>query len=160
MKTLKFKKKMCNGGKARMRMGGAMPGGMPKGMPTRMGTMKKKMVKKMQPGGVVDGPPHEAGGVDVVGPSGAPVAEVEGGERIFSVEDTQMLEQAAMQVIQAAQQDPGQADEMAKQLGYAVVQMIAKQEQVNPSGPPPGEPTGAGEVVPEGGGAPYMEQPV
>ena len=117
-------------------------------------------VKKMQPGGVVEGPPHEQGGVPAVAPNGAPVAEVEGGERIFSVEDTQMLEQAAMQVVQAAQQNPQQADEMAKQLGYAVVQMIVKQEQVNPSGPPPGEPTGAGEVVPAGGGAPYMEQPV
>ena len=138
--------KLCNGGK--MNNGGR--------------------VKKMQPGGTVEGPPHEQGGVPAVGPDGAPVAEVEGGERIFSVEDTQMLEQAAMQIVQAAQQNPQQADEMAKQLGYAVVQMIVKQEQVNPSGPPqggpqgppPGEPTGAGEVVPQGGGEPYMEQPV
>ena len=84
-------------------------------------------------GGVVAGPAHEQGGIEVVDQQNAPVAEVEGGERIFSIEDTQAMEQAAAQIIQLAEQDQLQADEAAKQLGYQVTEMVMKQEQVNPS---------------------------
>lgn len=133
-------------------------------------------IQKLQPGGMVQGPPHEMGGVPAVNEQQEPIAEVEGGERVFSVEDTQQLEQAAMQIMQTAQQDPASADQMAMQLGYTVVEMLLKQEMANPSTPPgqpgeitgeipgeaamPGSATGAGEMVPPGGGAPYMESPV
>ncbi len=84
---------------------------------------------QMADGGMVQGPPHEQGGVEAVQEeTGEPIAEVEGGERIFSIEDTQMMEQAAAQIAQLAEQDPAGADEAAKQLGYAVVKMIMKQE--------------------------------
>jgi len=87
-----------------------------------------------QEGGEVQGPPHSQGGVPVTQEdTGEPIAEVEGGERIFSVEDTQMLEQAAKNVLQLADQDQFQADEAAKQLGYKITEMIVKQEQINPS---------------------------
>ena len=99
---------------------------------------KKKAYKKggmieYAEGGVVEGPSHEQGGVPAVDEqTGEQVAEIEGGERIFSTEDTAQLEQAAQQVLQLADQDQLQADEAAKQLGYRVTEMILKQEQVNP----------------------------
>lgn len=87
-------------------------------------------LQQMQGGGEVVGPPHEEGGVPVMEEgTGEEMAEVEGGERIFSIEDTQMLEQAAAQIMELSQQDPAQADEAAKQLGYAVVEMLMRQEQ-------------------------------
>ena len=118
--------------------------------------------RRNQPGGVVDGPPHSQGGVKAIAPTGEAVAEVEGGERLFSVQDTKALEKAAAQVIQMAQEDPVQADEAAKQLGYTVTEMIVKQEQVNPSELPPGDAVDTGEVVSgaEGGVGPYQEQPI
>ena len=133
-------------------------------------------IQKLQPGGAVQGPSHEMGGVPAVNAQQEPIAEVEGGERVFSVEDTQLLEQAAMQIMQTAQQDPAAADQMAMELGYKVVEMLVKQETVNPSTPPgqpgeitgampgeaaiPGSAVGAGEMMPPGGGAPYMESPI
>lgn len=99
----------------------------------------------MADGGMVEGPPHEQGGVAAVQEqTGEPIAEVEGGERIFSIEDTQMMEQSAAQIAQLAEQDPAGADEAAKQLGYAVVKMIMKQEQSQSQE----------QVVPGSGGAP------
>lgn len=81
--------------------------------------------------GKVEGPSHEQGGVPAVdAKTGEQVAEIEGEERIFSVEDTSMMEQAAMEIIKATQAgDQEAADDMAKRLGYAVVEMIAAQEQ-------------------------------
>jgi hypothetical protein len=80
----------------------------------------------------------------------------------------------AGQIMQAAQQNPQAADQMAMELGYAVVQMIAQQEQVNPTPqeqmpqeglPPEAMMGGAGEtaMMPQeamGGGQPYMEEPI
>jgi hypothetical protein len=86
-------------------------------------------------GGTAEGPSHEEGGIDVVqkgegGEGAKPVAEIEGGERVFSQEDTQALEQASEQIIQAQQSgDKAGAEDMAMRLGFAVVQMIAAQEQ-------------------------------
>lgn len=81
--------------------------------------------------GKVEGPSHEEGGVPAVdAQTGEQVAEIEGEERIFSREDTAMMEEAAMQIIQSVQGgDQEAADDMAKRLGYAVVEMIAAQEQ-------------------------------
>lgn len=87
-----------------------------------------QLPQKFAQGGEVQGPPHEEGGVPVVDEATQePMAEVEGGERIFSIEDTQMMEQAAQQIMELSQQDPQGADEAAKQLGYAVVEMLQKQ---------------------------------
>jgi hypothetical protein len=81
--------------------------------------------------GKVEGPSHAEGGVPAVdAQTGEQVAEIEGQERIFSKEDTAMMEEAAMHIIQATQGgDQESADDMAKRLGYAVVEMIAAQEQ-------------------------------
>jgi hypothetical protein len=81
----------------------------------------------------VQGPPHSQGGVEAVDQTGEPVAEIEGEERIFSVEDTKAIEQEARNILQLADQDQFMADEAAKQLGYKVTEMIVRQEQVNPS---------------------------
>ncbi len=85
----------------------------------------------MQEGGMAQGPSHAQGGIEVQQEdTGEPVAEIEGGERIFSVEDTQMLEEAAMQIQEAMDGgDQQQAEDLAMRLGFAVVQMIAAQEQ-------------------------------
>ena len=97
----------------------------------------RKSVKrptKYQEGGEVQGPAHSQGGMPAVEEgTGEPVAEIEGGERIFSVEDTNEMEQAARNIIQLAEQDQLQADEAAKELGYRVAEMIMRQERVNPS---------------------------
>lgn len=136
-------------------------------------TVKKKLptyavggvLQQMQPGGVVEGPPHSQGGVPVVNAQAKPIAEVEGGERIFSIEDTQQLEQMSMAIMEASQQDPASAEQMATELGYAVVQMLVGQEINNPSQQQvPVElmenATGVGEMLPPGGGEAYMEQPI
>lgn len=86
-------------------------------------------VRSYQTGGMVEGPSHEEGGVPTVDQTGAPIAEVEGGERIFSVEDTQQIEQMAAQIAEMQATDPASADRMATELGYMVVQMLFQQEQ-------------------------------
>jgi hypothetical protein len=92
--------------------------------------------QKLAEGGMTEGPSHEGGGVDVYqqGASpeegAAPVAEIEGGERVFSVEDTEAMEAAAEQIIQMMEQgQQQQAEDMAMRLGFAVVDMIAQQER-------------------------------
>lgn len=88
-------------------------------------------MQRLQDGGMAEGPSHEEGGIEVQQEdTGEPVAEIEGGERIFSVEDTEMIEQAAMAIIQSVQSgDEEQAKDMAMRLGFSIVQMIAAQEQ-------------------------------
>jgi hypothetical protein len=87
--------------------------------------------QSLQEGGMAEGPEHEEGGIAAVqAQTGEQVAEIEGGERVFSQEDTAMLEQGAMQIIEMTDAgDQAGADDMAKKLGYAVVNMIAAQEQ-------------------------------
>src|SRR4051812_12167727 len=77
--------------------------------------------QKLSQGGMTEGPSHEDGGVDVYqegqDPAEGPAAEIEGGERVFSKEDTEAIEQAAEQIIQLqekGQQD--QAEDMAMRL--------------------------------------------
>lgn len=82
-------------------------------------------------GAKAEGPSHEAGGIDVGAKGeGEPMAEIEGGERVFSKEDTAALEAAAEQIIQLQESgDTASAEDMAKRLGFAVVNMIAAQEE-------------------------------
>lgn len=85
-------------------------------------------IKSYAPGGVVKGPSHEEGGVPVVA-DGQQIAEVEGEERIFSIEDTQEIEQMAIAI---GELPASEADNAAKQLGYRVVDMIGKQDATPP----------------------------
>lgn len=96
----------------------------------RIKKLPRRNVPKYTDGGTVSGPSHEQGGVPAVDEqTGEQVAEVEGGERIFSTEDTQAMEQVAMQVMELQQTNPTAADQLAKELGFMVVEMIMKQEQ-------------------------------
>lgn len=83
----------------------------------------------MADGGMVEGPSHEEGGVEVQDEdSGEPIAEVEGGERIFSIEDTQMMEETAAQIVEMMNAGQRQeAEDLAMRLGFAVVNMLAAQ---------------------------------
>lgn len=77
-------------------------------------------------GGKVYGPSHQEGGVPAIDVNtGEQVAEVEGGERIFSREDTQAMEEMVMQIVNS--QNEQQANQLAMELGYMVVQMILNQ---------------------------------
>lgn len=79
-------------------------------------------------GGVPQGPSHDQGGMPIIDPAtGEKKAEIEGGERIFSVEDTQQMEQMAQAIMQAG--DPEQQQQAAMQLGMFVVEAISRQEQ-------------------------------
>lgn len=88
-------------------------------------------VNSFATGGVPSGPSHDEGGMSVVdNTTGEEKAEIEGGERIFSVEDTQAIEDMAMNILKLQQQgDEAQATELATQLGLSVVAMIGEQEQ-------------------------------
>lgn len=87
--------------------------------------------QQLQDGGMAVGPDHEDGGIEVQQEeTGEPVAEIEGGERVFSQEDTAMMEEAAMSIVEAMNSgDEATAQDMAMRLGFAVVNMIAAQEQ-------------------------------
>lgn len=90
---------------------------------------KKKGFQMASEGMKVEGPSHEDGGVPAVSKDGEQVAEVEGGERIFSVEDTQYLEREARRIVSLMQKDSQSANEAARQLGFKVVEMIIQQEK-------------------------------
>jgi hypothetical protein len=85
-------------------------------------------------GGMTEGPSHEEGGVDVYqegqDPAEGPAAEIEGGERVFSKEDTEAIEAACEQIIQLMEGGQQQeAEDMAMRLGFAVCDMVAQQER-------------------------------
>ena len=90
-----------------------------------------KVDQNLSDGGMAQGPSHEEGGIDVVKKGETkPRAEIEGNERVFSQEDTAAMEQAAAQIIQLKESGDEQgAQEMATALGFAVVNMIAAQEE-------------------------------
>lgn len=101
----------------------------------------KKPVQKLQDGAKAMGPSHENGGIPVVQEdSGEQVAEIEGNERVFSREDTQMMEQMCGQIVQLSAQNKQAADQAAMQLGYAVCDMISKQEDNQNGGQPTQQP--------------------
>lgn len=85
-------------------------------------------------GGLINGPSHNDGGVPAVNLEKEQVAEVEGGERVFSIDDTNELEERAEEITKALENDDQDtADMLATRLGHRVVEMIAKQERINPS---------------------------
>lgn len=77
----------------------------------------------------VVGPSHEDGGIEARTKDGQPVAEIEGGERIFSQEDTDYMEREARRIITLMQSNSQQANEAARALGFKVVEMIVDQEK-------------------------------
>jgi hypothetical protein len=92
--------------------------------------MGGQMKKSYQEGGVVEGEgalPHSEGGVPAVDETGQQIAEIEGGERIDSVDDTATQEQMISQLMST--QDPQERDAIAMQLGYFVAEMTMKQDQ-------------------------------
>lgn len=95
--------------------------------------------KKMQMGGMMGGEqmpqePEQIAEVEGQGVSEDGIA-VDGGERIFSVEDTQQMEAMAQEIMSA--QDEESQMQLASQLGMFVVEAISRQEEVNPSTPEP-----------------------
>ena len=76
--------------------------------------------------GVVQGPTHEQGGVEARDKQGNVRATVEGGERLFSVEDTQEIEKF-VSLIGKSEED--NANQLAMELGYKVVKMVNSQEE-------------------------------
>lgn len=94
-------------------------------------------IKSYAPGGKVDGPSHEQDGVPTIDQSGQQVAEIEGDERIFSVEDTEEIEGMVVAIIDSHAEV---ANKLATDLGYRVVDMVQKQEEINPSSPTQGQP--------------------
>ncbi len=90
--------------------------------------MKKARSFKLAMGGKTKGPSHKEGGIEAkVGEK--PVAEVEGGERVFSQDDTAFIEQEVEKIkgYMETNDIPG-ADNCAKDLGYAVAKMVSKQD--------------------------------
>lgn len=90
--------------------------------------------QKLAEGGMAQGPSHEDGGIDVyqegAGSEAEPVAQIEGGERVFSIEDNEAIEQACAQIIQLTESgQQQQAEDMAMRLGFAVCDMISQQER-------------------------------
>ena len=88
----------------------------------------------MLEGGKAVGPSHNEGGIETVDKEGIPVAEIEGDERIFSVDDTEEIESRANEIsIALSKDDQELADQSALSLGHRIVEMIARQERINPS---------------------------
>lgn len=88
----------------------------------------------MQDGGKAIGPSHNEGGIETIDQEGTSVAEIEGDERIFSVDDTNEIEAMAEEISIALDNDNQElADQTAMVLGHRIVEMVAKQERINPS---------------------------
>lgn len=83
-------------------------------------------IKSYAPGGKVQGRSHAQGGVPAVDQSGQQVAEIEGNERIFSVEDTAEIESLGLAIMELP---AGEADKAAMGLGYRVVDMLGQQDR-------------------------------
>lgn len=82
-------------------------------------------------GGVPQGPTHEEGGMPVIDPNtGEPVAEIEGNERIFSREDTAMMDELGAAMLQAQQDgDEESFNQMATELGIFIFEAMIAQEE-------------------------------
>lgn len=95
-------------------------------------SFKKRAAKPFQKASAgmrVEGPSHEEEGIEAQTPDGKPVAEIEGGERIFSQEDTNHMEQEAKAIVAASKTSPQQAQKLAMALGFEVVKMLMRQEK-------------------------------
>lgn len=83
---------------------------------------------KVSKGAKLKGPSHNESGIEVR-QGKKPVAEVEGGERLFSQEDTEYMEAEAEKIRGFRESgDEEGANQAAMQLGYRIVEMIDKQE--------------------------------
>jgi hypothetical protein len=85
------------------------------------------IVRNYSKGGVVEGMPHEMGGVPTFDKEGNEIAEVEGGEQIFSVADTEMIQEIVSRILNARSQE--EADKLAIQLGYFIVDANQRQQE-------------------------------
>jgi len=118
---------------------------------------KYSVVKKFRSGGAV--PSFQEGGEMAAAPTEPGMveegAQVQGGEQIFSVEDTQQIIQMVQQILQT--QDQRQQAELLMQLGLFVVEAVMRQmqagEQTTTTNAPPEQPP----TEPMGGGAPVQE---
>ena len=85
-------------------------------------------------GGEAIGDNHNDGGIKAVDQEGTQVAEIEDGERIFSVKHTREIEEKADEISNALESgNDDLSNELAVVLGYRIVEMIAEQEKINPS---------------------------
>ena len=97
--------------------------------------MNFRIKKRVQKGGKVQGPSHKEGGVPVVTAQGSPATEpesgapyeIEGGERVFSVEDTTEIERMVRVLNKAKGQG---ADKVAAKLGHFVHQAVNRQDSL------------------------------
>lgn len=84
---------------------------------------KKKYVPKFQAGGMIEGEPHEGGGVPITDE-----IEAEGGEVILSVQASNALNQAVMAYQQAMQEEDTEVlEQIAMQVGQMILQERMKQ---------------------------------
>jgi hypothetical protein len=88
-------------------------------------TQRKRTFGFLNDGGKLVGPSHEQNGILAVDPIGRPVAEVEGGERLFSVEDSAEIEKLARGLKNSPKK--------AALLGRRVSQMIKTQDKLQNS---------------------------
>jgi hypothetical protein len=85
-----------------------------------------KKVVSYPDGGKIEGNTHNQGGVKVNG-AGQPEVEIEGGERLFSVEDTETIEGWVAKM--NATEEIEEKNELALRLGHKVSKMVAAQDQ-------------------------------
>ena len=83
-----------------------------------------KKVVRYPNGAKIEGNTHEQNGVKINNGE-QPEVEIEGGERLFSVEDTLIIEKLSAG-INGESED---SDELALQLGHEVSKMVAAQDQ-------------------------------
>lgn len=88
---------------------------------------QKGGIAKYQAGGMLSGMPHEAGGQVLVDEQGNPMAEAEGGEIIFSVEVSSMIDEAANSYMQA--KNDKDRDALALEVGRMVLEERIAQKQ-------------------------------
>jgi len=90
-------------------------------------TKRLKYKPSYQAGGMLKGMPHEAGGQVLVDEQGNPMAEAEGGEIIFSVEVSSMIDEATNAYMQAKSEKD--RDALALEVGRMVLEERMAQMQ-------------------------------
>lgn len=89
--------------------------------------MEFKKIGFRQKGGMLQGMPHEAGGEVITDKEGNPLVEAEGGEIIFSVEVSSMIDEGAMAYSQA--KNDVEMEAIAIEIGKIVLEERLKQMQ-------------------------------
>ena len=85
-----------------------------------------KKITRYPDGGKIDGDTHAQNGVDVINNADDSETQLEGGERVFSVEDTADIDRLSANISSSEGED---SNELAMQLGYKVSKMVAAQDQ-------------------------------